>query len=120
MMKRLSVLLALGVALALASTACGKKAEPAAAKDPMTGLIGHTDAMIKLIEENKADPAKALQALTAYQEAHKVEIEQLKQGASELMQKDPMKMAAASATYGMKSAQLDGMAAELAAKAKPQ
>ncbi len=129
MTKRLPISLALGVALALALAACSKSGgttpaasapSPEAGRDAFTKLIAHTDNMIKILQDNRADPGKATRELTAYQEEHKAEIEQLKQAVGDSMQRDPMKWAAAASVYGMKSAQLDGLTAEVTGKPRPQ
>jgi len=116
MTRRTFPLLAAGAALALALAACSRPAKPAHAADPLAGLIAHTERMTKLLRDNQAEPDKALQELAAYQQKNGAEIQQLKDQASALMQKDPMKMAAASSVYGMKSAELDGLTAELTAR----
>ncbi len=116
MTRRTFPLLAAGAALALALAACSRPAQPPA--DPFAGLIAHTDRMTKLLRDNQADPDKALQELAAYQQKNGAEIQRLKDEVGALMQRDGMKVAAASAVYGMKSAELDGLTAELAAKKK--
>ncbi len=109
-----------GAALALTLGAC-RPTKPAPAADPFNGLISHTEKMTKLLRDNQADPDKALQELAAYQQKNGAEIQRLKDEVGALMQRDGMKVAAASAVYGMKSAELDGLTAELTAKkaAKP-
>jgi hypothetical protein len=109
-------LLAAGVVAALVLGACGRSTR--STKDPATQLLAHTDRMIAILEEHREDPDRATRELAAYREKHQAELERLKQAFSEVMQKDPMKAAAASATYGMKSTQLEAMAAEAAMKAK--
>jgi peptidoglycan hydrolase CwlO-like protein len=108
---RLSVVAA--AALALAACSPSKPAPPA---DPFAGLIAHTEKMTKLLRDNQADPDKALKTLAAYQQEHGAEIAELKHQVGTLMQKEGVKVAAASAVYGMKSAELDGLTAELQAK----
>jgi hypothetical protein len=122
MTRKLFVRSALGIALALALAACGDKPAPPppTGGDPFVPLITRTNEMIKLLQDNKADPEKALAELAAYQEQHKAELERARQQVGELMQKDPMKVAAASSAYGIKSAQLDVLTKELAARAKPK
>ncbi len=115
MTRRLPVSLGLALILALALAGCRKPARP---QDPFVALIAHTDQQIKILQDDAADPAKALRELQAYQEKNGAEIERLKQDVGALMQKDPMKAAAASAVYGMKSAELDGRTKEAEAKAK--
>jgi hypothetical protein len=88
------------------------------AKDPYATLLAHTDHMIELLKENRGDPEKASKELTAYREQNGAEIERLKQELGEFMQRDPMKAAAVSASYGLKSAELATLTEELAAKTK--
>ncbi|HYD40223.1 MAG TPA: hypothetical protein VEB43_05295 [Anaeromyxobacter sp.] len=96
--------------------ACGSSTR-SAAKDPST-LLAHLDRMIAILEDHRADPDRATRELTAYEEKHRAELERLRQALAEVMQRDPMKAAAVSAAYGLKSAQLEAMAAEAAAKAR--
>jgi ABC-type glycerol-3-phosphate transport system substrate-binding protein len=117
MMKRLSTLLALGAALALGLTACGGSAKP---KDPNATLLAHVDAMIKILADNEANPDKATRELTAYEQKHGAEIERLKQELADLMQKDPMKASGVAAAYGLRSGELEGRKAEIAAKKAAQ
>jgi len=119
MTRRLSLSLALGVALTFALGACGSKPPaPSGGGDPFAKLIGHTNQMIQILKDNKADPDKALKELAAYQEKHSAEMESDRQQVGELMQKDPMKVAAPSSVYGIKSAELDVLTRELTASAK--
>jgi hypothetical protein len=137
MIKRLSVLLAVGFGLSLVLAACDRPAggrnsdgrdlggkdsgsKNAGGKDPYTRLIDHTDNMIRILKDNKEDPDKAMKELTAYQASNNAEVQKLKQDVADLMQKDAMKVAAASAVYGLKSAELDTLATELTARAKAQ
>lgn len=115
-LRRLSTWLALGLALTVVLSACSKPAP----KDPYVGLIGHMRAMIKILQDNEADPEKAERELSAYHQKYDAEIEQLKAGAAAVLQKDPMKAAAASATYGMASAELDGRTQEMRSRVKPK
>lgn len=132
MIKRLSLMLAAGVSAAVALSAC-RKAEPAAqaaaggarpaaaaaeTRDPVARLLAHTEAMVQILRDNEADPARAIQELTAYQQKNQAEIDQEKQAMAEYMQRDPMKAAAASSLYGMRSAELDARTAELTARLK--
>jgi hypothetical protein len=114
-MKRLSMLLAVGVALALALAACGRSADRS---DPYAKLLAHTNKMIEILKDNRADPDKAIKELAAYQEEHKAELNELKQDLADFMQKDPMKAAAVSAVYGLKSAELDSLTAEMTSRAR--
>lgn len=116
MTKRLSVPLVLGVVLSLVLAACGSPKE----KDPVGKLLAHTDAMIRLLEEHRADPDEATRELAAYQQKHGAEIEELQRRLADLMQKDPMKSAAAASAYGMRSAQLAGLTAEITARARAE
>ncbi len=117
-MKRLSPALASGAVLALLVAACHRSA-PMDGNTAATKLIAHTTAMLQILKDNQADPDKAMKELTAYKQQHDAEIAQLKEAMGNAMQKEGMKMAAASAVYGMRSAELDGLTKELEAKAKP-
>ncbi len=87
-------------------------------KDPFAQLLAHTDRMIQILEADRADPERAARELSAYQEKHAAELDRLKQAASELMQKDPMRVAGASSLYGLKSAELDARTREMEAARK--
>jgi hypothetical protein len=115
-MRRVFGVVALGVGLALALGACSRSAGAAGEKDPYVQLLAHTDRMIELLETNRADPDEASRELNAYQEKHGAELERLKQALGELMQREPMKAAAVSAAYGLRSAKLATLTEELAAK----
>ena len=112
------MLLALGVGLAFALLACSGSAGSAGGKDPYAKLLAHVDRMIAILEDNRGDPAKASKELTAYREKNDAEIERLKQVLAEFMQKEPMKAAAVSAAYGLKSAELATLIEELTAKTR--
>lgn len=112
-LQALVLVIALGAALA----ACGRSGGAAGGKDPNVQLLAHIDRMIAILKDNEADPPKAIRELTAYQEKNKAEIERLKQHLGDFMQKDPMKAAAVSSVYGMRSAELDSRTHELEAKA---
>ncbi len=115
-----SILLAFGIGLVFVLGACGRSAGAAAGKDSYAQLLAHTDRMIQILEENREDPDKAYRDLMAYQEKNKAELDGLKQALGEFMQKDPMKAAAVSAAYGLKSAKLATLTDEMAARSKPR
>jgi TorA maturation chaperone TorD len=117
MIQRTARLLALGAALGLALTACKK---PAPEKPATAQLLAHLDAQIKLLQDNQAEPEKALAEVAAYQEKHGPGIRQLERAYAETLQKDPMKVAAFASLYGMKSAELEGRTAEARAKVQPK
>ncbi len=106
---------ALGLGLALALGACGRATVP---RDPYAQLLAHTDRMIQILKDDRDDPDKASRELTAYQQKNKAEIERLKQALADFMQKDPMKAAAVSAVYGLKSAQLATLTDEMTARTR--
>ena len=118
MTRRTSLVLAIGAALALVLAACSRSPEAGAGGDPYARLLAHTDHMIAILQDNRDDPEKASRELAAYQEKHRAELERLKQALADLMQKDPMKAAAVSAVYGLKSAQLSTLTEEMAAKVR--
>jgi hypothetical protein len=110
------VLLAGGLALAL--VACRGSAGAGGAKDPYVRLLAHTDRMIQILKDDRSDPDKAARELAAYREKNGAEVEELKQVLGDFMQRDPMKAAAVSAVYGLKSAELATLTEELAAKTR--
>ncbi len=117
MTKRPFALPSLAVALAFLLCACSRSPAPSAAKDPLAELIAHTDRMIEILKKNGDDPEKAVRELAAYHEKNQAEVERLKQAAGEAMKKDPMKAAAASSLYGMRSAELAALTEETTARA---
>ncbi len=118
MTRRSPVRLALGLGLAVVLAACSGSAGAAASKDPYAQLLAHTDRMIQILKDNQADPAEASRELTAYQEKHQAELERLKQALADFMQKDPMKAAAVSAVYGLKSAELATLTEQVTARTR--
>ncbi len=117
-MTRSPLLPALGLGLALALGACGRSTGATAPRDPYAQLLAHTDRMIQILKDDRDDPDKASRELTAYQEKNKAEIERLKQALADFMRKDPMKAAAVSAVYGLKSAELATLTEEMAARTR--
>lgn len=111
------LVLVLVVALGVALAGCSRSREATRSKDPNAQLLAHTDRMIQILKDNQADPGKAVQELASYQAKNRAEIERLKQTLGESMQKDPMRAAAVSSIYGMKSAELDVLTKEMEAKA---
>lgn len=117
-MRRLSTSPALVVGLALLLGACSRPPGAAGEKDPYVRLLAHTDRMIEILETNRGDPDEAARELDAYREKHGAELERLKQALGEYMQREPMKAAAVSAVYGLRSAKLATLTEELAAKTR--
>jgi hypothetical protein len=107
-----------GVAVVLVLAACGRASAAKGEGDPFARLYAHTDRMIAILEDNTQDPDQALRALAAYRQENGAEIEALKAEVGRLMQQDPMKTAAASSAYGLRSMKLEGLVAEVTSRRK--
>lgn len=118
MIRRSPSLLALGIGLAFVLGACDRSAGAAAGKDPYVRLLAHTDRMIEILKDHRDQPDEAWRELAAYQEQHQAELERLKQALGDFMQRDPMKAAAVSAAYGLKSAELATLTEEVRARTR--
>ncbi|MBN2352338.1 MAG: hypothetical protein JXD23_07205 [Spirochaetales bacterium] len=112
MFKKISVWCLVLAAVSLLLAACG------GGNASVDRMFAHYDAMIKILRDNKSDPDKAFKALNDYQEANKVEMDQLDNEITEFTKKNPLQAAGYLTKVADKAAELAKLTAELTANIK--
>jgi hypothetical protein len=115
MSKKIPIVFVIGLALALVLSACGAAAGNAA----FDKLLGHYDAMIKIMRDNKADSDKAMKELNAYQEKNKAELDQLDKDLKDYTEKNPLQAVEFLTKFAKKTEELAQVSAEMTANIKP-